>query len=518
MEDEKEVLGQLKANYTDALADIKLKIKNLQSNPLTQSKIYQIEYQQSLEKQISGILDILNGNNFATISEYLEKSYSRGFIGNMYDLQGQGVPLTIPIDENQVVKCVSRTADGYKLSDKLGGNTEKLKKQVKAHIQRGIAAEKPYTEIARSISDEGEADINRSMRIVRTEGGRIQNAARLDAMNGAAKRGADVVKMWDSTLDGKTRSTHRELDGQIKELDEPFEVAGKKAPAPCNFGIAAEDCNCRCCVLQRARWAVDNPEFQKYKMNNENGKIIECKDYKEFEEKYLKAVEKSDESGIIKSELGKFKKRLQNDRNIPPEYYSAVKEKFSHGSETAKQAFNKFVPDDSVDDTNFAGTPCFDPNTGKIKMNYTSDLCNSRGACVTWFHEHGHLIDNAAGMISDNTEFRTLLQNDYLAYMKSYGKSHGLKTFDKVQRAISSDLDSMRKHSSVSDIMQGISLGNIQGVAGHSPGYWNNPQRLSSEAFAHMFEAQFDSVRYTELKKYFPNALMKFEELLRGVV
>jgi len=343
LEDEKEVLGQLKANYTDALADIKLKIKNLQSNPLTQSKIYQIEYQQSLEKQISGILDILNGNNFATISGYLEKSYSRGFIGNMYDLQGQGVPLTIPIDENQVVKCVSRTADGYKLSDKLGGNTEKLKKQVKAHIQRGIAAEKPYTEIARSISDEGEADINRSMRIVRTEGGRIQNAARLDAMNGAAKRGADVVKMWDSTLDGKTRSTHRELDGQIKELDEPFEVAGKKAPAPCNFGIAAEDCNCRCCVLQRARWAVDNPEFQKYKMNNENGKIIECKDYKEFEEKYLKAVEKSDESDTIRAKSNKeptentskpSTKKVENTAEAVVDYSSVGSRAFS---EEAKQ-------------------------------------------------------------------------------------------------------------------------------------------------------------------------------------
>lgn len=40
---------------------------------------------------------------------------------------------------------------------------------------------------------------------------------------------------------------------------------------------------------------------------------------------------------------------------------------------------------------------------------------------------------------------------------------------------------------------------------------------IYSEAFAHMFEAQFDEVRYKEIQKYFPNALKKFEELLESI-
>ena len=207
-----------------------------------------------------------------------------------------------------------------------------------------------------------------------------------------------------------------------------------------------------------------------------------------------------------------------NDERMSREYYSDVKEKFSHGSDVAKEAFNKFVPTDSVANSEFEGTPHFDPNTKQISMHYSADLTNERGACTTWFHEHGHMVDNLAGTLSDNEEFNKLLHSDYMDYMKAYGKNNGLNTFDKVQGAISNDLNDMRKHSAVADILEGVSECNIQGIAGHGRAYWQNPKNLTSEAFAHMFEAQFDNVRYAEMQKYFPNSLAKFEEILKEAV
>lgn len=141
-----------------------------------------------------------------------------------------------------------------------------------------------------------------SMRIVRTEGHRVQSEARLDSMYAAKKKGADIVKQWDATLDGQTRPNHRQLDGQIRELDEPFEVNGMKVDCPGGFGIASEDCNCRCCVLQRARWAVKN-ETTYQKWNNEIGGFIETTGYQDFKEKYLlssKALKSSQDSGKMK--------------------------------------------------------------------------------------------------------------------------------------------------------------------------------------------------------------------------
>jgi hypothetical protein len=80
----------------------------------------------------------------------------------------------------------------------------------------------------------------------------------MNACKKAKEKGADVLKQWDASLDGKTRDTHRLLDGQIRELDEPFEVHGMTAMQPGDFGDPAEDCNCRCALLQRARWALGN--------------------------------------------------------------------------------------------------------------------------------------------------------------------------------------------------------------------------------------------------------------------
>ena len=234
-------------------------------------------------------------------------------------------------------------------------------------------------------------------------------------------------------------------------------------------------------------------------------------------------LDKSEKSGIIdtrrESDLGYMKKRLQNDKAVSEEYYSTIKDKFAHGSDDAKHAFAKLVPNNSVGSGKYAYTPYYDPVTKKIYMNYDMDVSgkNERGGGVTWFHEHGHMVDDLAGQVSKNDEFINLLKSDYKEYMKSYGKAHSLNTYPKVQKAIGEDLNDMRKHSAVSDILGAISQGNIQGIAGHSAEYWKDDSVIAAEAFAHMFEAQFDETRYKEMKKYFPNALKKFESMLGGV-
>ena len=107
--------------------------------------------------------------------------------------------------------------------------------------------------------------MNKAMRIARTEGHRIQNRAQMDTLNKAKEKGADVVKQWISTLDNRTRETHKILDGQIREIEDFFEVNGHKAKYPGGFGVASEDIHCRCCMLQRAKWALDQGELDTLK-------------------------------------------------------------------------------------------------------------------------------------------------------------------------------------------------------------------------------------------------------------
>lgn len=393
LQEEQEIFKALERNYTTALADIKRNIRELQANPLTQSKAYQLEFQKQLEKQISGILDNLQGKNFASVADYLQTCYETGFIGNMYDMQGQGVPLVIPMDEKQVLKAVQKTGDDFKLSTKLGGSTQKLKEQVKTELVRGFATELSYSQIARNISDYGEADMNRSMRIARTEGHRVQNTARLDSMNAAKKKGADIVKQWDATLDGITRPHHRQLDGQIRELDEPFEVAGMKVEAPGGFGLASEDCNCRCCVLQRARWAVKNETIYQ-KWNNETGGFIECSGYEDFKEKYIlssKALKSSQSGGKIYNvssckdfnELTKYMKSTYNidvDNSMLSLNLDVVRKPLS-GFEVMTKNFPELADNMTLIRTSSSGVMACTGEQITFNPSYFSDATKLADAC-----------------------------------------------------------------------------------------------------------------------------------------
>lgn len=294
LDNEKAVLKKLEANYQDAIFEINDKIEKLMArdDANLQNVIYQVEYQKALKKQVEGILESLHSNEFTTVSEYLTKAYEDGFIGTMYDMQGQGIPIVVPIDQKQVVIAIQHET---KLSEglyaALGKDTSRLSKQIAAEISRGISNAATYGEIARNIASFSNIPKNNAARIARTEAHRIQNKATADAQWKAKEKGADVVKQWDSTLDGKTRPHHRELDGQVRELGEPFEVAGKKVMYPGGFGDPAEDCNCRCALLQRARWALGN-DFTKW--DQESGGIVEikAKDYDSFKMKYAKESER----------------------------------------------------------------------------------------------------------------------------------------------------------------------------------------------------------------------------------
>lgn len=320
---EKEVLKQLEKQYKRALHDIEERVKlfdfdlNRLDNAMSEeglddaakavlqsqrrSRVYQKQYQEALRGQISGILDKLHGDEYATIQQYLDDSYVSGFVGTMYDIAGQGVPLIMPIDQAAAVRAVqleSKVKKGY--YDALGVDIKELKKSIKAEVSRGIATGMNYSDIARNINNVSKTGLSNAKRIARTEAHRIQQASTMDAQRAAKAKGADVVKMWDATMDGKTRTTHRQLDGQIREIDEDFEIGGMKAKAPGYFGRAAEDINCRCVSLTRARWALDEDELAVLKTRAEYFGLDKTKDFEDFTKKYLAAADKIQTGGQIR--------------------------------------------------------------------------------------------------------------------------------------------------------------------------------------------------------------------------
>lgn len=246
-----------------------------------------------------------------------------------------------------VVKAVltdSKISRG--LYDALGYEVSKLKRTISAEVSRGIASSLSYADIARNQRNASKLPLSNANRIVRTEGHRIQQASTMDAQRTAKAKGADVVKQWDATLDGRTRPTHRLLDGQIRELDEQFEVGGKKVAAPGYFGDPAEDCNCRCTSNTRAKWALDEEELETLRERARyHGLLVDdskafghakAKDFADFKQKYMKTTSdileiSANSSKIEINELTPCLRRLRDGKIIETEVVdvSPTKKMFS---------------------------------------------------------------------------------------------------------------------------------------------------------------------------------------------
>lgn len=292
LKNEDDVIRTLERQYRYALRNINEKIRLYQADEQTVSRVHHINFQKQLKSQIEAELDRLHAGEYTTIQQYLDDTYTDSFVGTMYDLAGQGVPVIAPMDKNAAIKAVITDSKlSTDLYNSLGVDLRTLKKSVRNEITRGVASGMLYSDIARNVSNATSIPLNRAKTIVRTEGHRIQEASRNDARMAAKAKGAETVKQWESTMDGQTRSTHRQLDGQIREVDQPFAADGKEAMYPGDFGDPAEDCNCRCMALTRARKALMNPdELKRMQERAAFFELDKTQDFEDFRQKYIEQI------------------------------------------------------------------------------------------------------------------------------------------------------------------------------------------------------------------------------------
>ena len=313
LNNEEAVIKRLDRIYKKSSKDINDKIKNLtftigklqqeydwmddtdpkkaQIKSTIQSKIYQKQYQEQLQKQVDGILKQMQTSEFATVSEYLDICYTDGFIGTFFDAHGQGVPFITPIDQQAMVRAVqleSKISEG--LYTRLGKDVNLLRKKITAQVSRGIATGMTYAQVAKQLENQSRIGYNNSIRIARTEGHRIQTTATMDAMKTAKSRGANVVKQWDATLDKRTRDSHAQIHGEVRDVDEKFSN-GLMFPGDPN-GRPEEVINCRCALLQRAKWALDEGELIKLKEDAAYFGLDKSSEFEDFKKKFLNAVDK----------------------------------------------------------------------------------------------------------------------------------------------------------------------------------------------------------------------------------
>ena len=459
----------------------------------------------------------------------------------------------------------SKISEG--LYKKLGVDTTTLKKAIRTELTRGISQGMSYTDMARNIENQIRIGLNRAIRIARTEGHRISIESSLDAMHKAKDRGADIVKQWDATMDGRTRPHHRELDGQVRELDEPFEVAGMKVNAPHQFGKASEDVNCRCVVLQRARWAIDDEEYTK--MNGETNELVHltAKDYGSFKKQYQEAVK------VVRNYDSEVAKTFGKDR------WNEAQDLLDNcENQSVQSVYRQFQDNIGIGDAHYRRGAFFRSSENNIYWNVDGDSVGSdiRSKYNTFFHESGHSLDfnlnnklngvnhyNYFSSTYNNNEFGKTIRNEVNEWVDSvnadlkvefkknkydidwlkehriistYGESrinYAVQNGEPFEDAIDSVVGNYTKKyaysqiereinaltdlekQDLSDILEGATSARVQCGWGHGKKYWTYANMLEKEAFAEITSAYISNPDSLEtLRKYLPETMKVYDEMM----
>ena len=135
---------------------------------------------------------------------------------------------------------------GKTVADKVVKIQDSTKTKIKAIIRRGFEDGKSLPEVRDDIESLYLDQIipNRSMVIARTE---VIGASNAGSRQAAKQTGLNLQKEWVATADDRTRDSHDEADGQVKDMDEPYEVGGSLLMYPGDAeGGADEVIQCRC--------------------------------------------------------------------------------------------------------------------------------------------------------------------------------------------------------------------------------------------------------------------------------
>lgn len=121
------------------------------------------------------------------------------------------------------------------------------RKHISSAITQGVLQGESIDKVAKRMRSVADMDFRASMRTARTAMTSAQNAGRVDAYRRAEGMGIQVRKQWLATLDGRTRHSHRRLDGEVVGMDEHFSNGLEYPGDP--SGAGSEVYNCRCTLV-----------------------------------------------------------------------------------------------------------------------------------------------------------------------------------------------------------------------------------------------------------------------------
>jgi hypothetical protein len=145
------------------------------------------------------------------------------------------------------------------LSSIISSSSRKEYDNIMNAVTQGLLNGDSYTKTSKAVAeiigritkDGVSGSMANATRIVRTESTRIMNDASLANTEYARSQGIDVVRIWNATLDGKTRPVHRRLDNKPENPETGgWQTSAGFVSAPGRWPTVKQNANDRCSTYE----------------------------------------------------------------------------------------------------------------------------------------------------------------------------------------------------------------------------------------------------------------------------
>ena len=361
---EAQVIRELQKQYSASFKEVRKNIADMYAKysddgVLTYAQMQKYNRLVALEKNITAELNALYSDTSRQMKAGLMNTYQDSYLftGFSLETEAQQKLAFALLPKDQIREAIQNPISGLTLNERLQNNRKNVIIKTREQLTQGLIQGESINKMARRIKDVYEGDLNKSVRIARTETNRVRNQGTLDSYEHAEKRGLEFDKVWVATVDDRVRDSHAELDGQIADKDGLFYVRGLHTLAPGMFGVASEDINCRCTTIVKLKdiesaWerrikSGQTEQFKTYEQWVDEKKLSVEADAilgKDDKIKFVKANTHKEAEEYAVNELG-FKKASTKGLDL---------ELVNANNEALTEMFNRY-PDlkGSIDELNF---------------------------------------------------------------------------------------------------------------------------------------------------------------------